>query len=96
MPLPGGPMRPDEAAAIDAVAAALRTATARIEDALDHYQIGDDTMAWGLPVDWEHVARRMAEALGRAPGSPAGHSAAGGAGEDHPGHPGHQERRRKP
>jgi hypothetical protein len=92
-------MHPDEAAAIDAVAAALRTATARIEDALDHYQIGDDTMAWGLPVDWAHVARRMAEALGRAPGSPESHSAAGGAGgagEDQPGHQEHQERRRKP
>jgi hypothetical protein len=86
-------MRPDEAAAIDAVAAALRIATARIEDALDHYQIGYDTMAWGLPVDWEYVARRMAEALGRTPGSPAGRSAAG---EDQSAPPGLQGRRRKP
>lgn len=36
----------------------------RIQDALDHYTIGYDTRACGLPVDWEYVARRMAEALG--------------------------------
>lgn len=57
-------MRPDHAASAGAPGSALRTARERIGNALDHYTIGADTRAWGLPVDWEHVARRMAEALG--------------------------------
>jgi hypothetical protein len=42
----------------------FQRAQRRIQDALDHYAIGYDSMRWGLPVDWQHVARRMAEALG--------------------------------
>jgi hypothetical protein len=41
-------------------AAALRR---RIEDARVHYVIGLATDGQGLPVDWAHVARRMADAL---------------------------------
>ena len=35
----------------------------RIEDALSHFEIGRATAEEALPVDWEHVARQMADAL---------------------------------
>jgi hypothetical protein len=35
----------------------------RVEDARLHYVIGEAAAAEGLPVDWRHVARRMADAL---------------------------------
>ena len=41
----------------------FQRAQRRIQDALDHYHIGDATWHGGLPVDWQHVARRMVEAL---------------------------------
>ena len=55
------PRKPDAALGLGL---ALRVRTAQIGDALEHYTIGYDARAWGLPVDWEYVARRMAEALG--------------------------------
>jgi hypothetical protein len=35
----------------------------RVEDARMHYVIGEAAAEEGLPVDWRHVARRMADAL---------------------------------
>ncbi len=43
--------------------AEIRRLWTRADAALQHFSIGHDTWWAGLPVDWSHVASRMAQAL---------------------------------
>jgi hypothetical protein len=45
------------------VVRAPRRLAAAVRDALTHYWIGLETAGIGLPVAWDSVAQRMAEAL---------------------------------